>query len=61
MTFKNLYEAKKWFRNYVDLENQESILDFWTKYNHKIWKFGDYILFQHIKNGKLIVLCNARY
>lgn len=54
MVFKNLYEAKKWFRNYVQLENPGLISDFWTNYNHKDWKFGDYILFQHIHDGKLI-------
>ena len=47
MIFKNIYKAREWFLNYEPLE--VSVPEFWTEYNHSKWKFGDYILFQHIK------------
>lgn len=52
MVFKNIHEARNWFLNYLPLEDK--VPEFWTQYDHKSWKFGDYILFQHIKDGKTI-------
>lgn len=55
MTFENIYDAKRWFLDYKELDEQtiKSIIDF-HKYETKNWKFGDWILFQHIENDKRI-------
>jgi hypothetical protein len=52
MVFNKLYEARDWFLNYTEFE--KPVINFWYDYDFKDWKFGDYILFQHIKDGKLI-------
>ena len=56
MTFNSIYEAKKWFLDYKELDSQtkNSIINFWYNYDFKDWRFGDYILFQHIENGQVI-------
>ncbi len=45
--FNSRYEAIKEFRNYQPMN--EEVVDFWTKYDWKDWKMGDWVLFQYIK------------
>jgi hypothetical protein len=52
MVFEKLYTAKEWFLNYTEFE--KPVINFWTEYDSKDWKFGDFILFQHIKDEKVI-------
>jgi len=56
MNFGNIYEAKRWFLDYKELDKQtgDSIINFWYNYDFKDWKFGDYILFQHVEDGRKI-------
>jgi hypothetical protein len=53
MIFNKIHEARDWFLNYKKIENNKSLF-FWTEYDFKDWKFGDYILFQHIKDDNLV-------
>lgn len=51
MNFRNIYEAKEWFLKYIPLKNKA--INFCydypeTKYK---WKFGDWILIQHIQHS----------
>lgn len=48
MIFKNIYEARKWFLNYQEFEVK--LPSFCYEYDYTNWKFGDHILFQHIKD-----------
>lgn len=49
MVFDNIHKAREWFLDYVDYD--ESLVE--SFYNStdlgKDWKFGDYILLQHIQ------------
>ena len=53
MTFDDIHEARRWFLDYKELDKQtdDTIINFWYKYDFKNWRFGDYILFQHIENN----------
>ena len=52
MVFEKLYVARNWFLNYTEFE--KPVINFWYDYDSHGWKFGDYVLFQHIKDGKSI-------
>lgn len=52
MIFENKYDGIKWFLNYREVDDH--VISFWTEYEHKDWKFGDYILIQHIIDGQKI-------
>ena len=51
MDFNSLYEARNWFLNYKEFETP--VIGFWYNYDFNSLKFGDYILFQHIKSLNL--------
>ena len=48
MVFKSCIEAKEWFYSYSKLD--KVIDNKFTNWDFNEWKFGDYILFQHIKS-----------
>ena len=57
MVFNKLYEARNWFLNYTEFETPVSnFLDLKESWVLGHWKFGDYILFQHIQGDHAIEL-----
>ena len=54
MIFNNMEEARDWFLNYksLDEESDNKIPFFWDDLGNHKWKFGDWILIQHIKSDE---------
>lgn len=53
MIFDNIHDAKKWFLNYVEFDNSMVNSFYQSEDLGKDWKFGDYILLQHIQDNKI--------
>lgn len=51
MRFDNIEEAREWFRKYTPISEEEDrkIPFFWDDLPEHKWKFGDWILIQHIQ------------
>ena len=50
MKFNNIEEAREWFRNSqtISKTDWEKVPFFWDDLQDHNWKFGDWILFQHL-------------
>lgn len=53
MIFESIHDARKWFLNYVEFDESKVNSFYESPTMGKGWKFGDYILFQHIEKGKI--------